>query len=165
MAKPPANVCDGLTPMKTGNSNESLHLDPAFRLCSTNREWDPPVPAHSSFHDEEWVSSQHLAFPRDVIFPYFLLSFSFSSLSLQSSPSLSTSFFFLSPTLTLGACIEKWDIDTGHGKTGQSEHCGAGLTGTVYVHTLFQVLSFSYYCEQASSQINQKKGRAWRLIT
>lgn len=50
MAKPPANVCDGLTPMKTGNSNESLHLDPAHRLCSSNREWDPPVPSHSLFH-------------------------------------------------------------------------------------------------------------------
>jgi len=100
MAKPPANVCDGLTPMKTRNSNESLHLDPACRLCSSNREWDPPVPAHSSFHGEEWVSSQQLAFPRDVIFPYFLLSFSFSSLSLHPSfpPSLPASLFFPIPS-------------------------------------------------------------------
>lgn len=94
MAKPPANVCDGLTPMKTGNSNESLHLDPACRLCSSNREWDPPVPAHSLFHDEEWSSSQQLTFPRDVVFPYFLLSFSFSSLSLHPSHSLHASLFF-----------------------------------------------------------------------
>lgn len=56
MAKPPANVYDGLAPMKTGNSNESLHLAPVCRLCSSNREWDPPVPTHSSFHGEEWVS-------------------------------------------------------------------------------------------------------------
>lgn len=56
MAKPPANVYDGLAPMKTGNSNESLRLAPVCRLCSSNREWDPPVPAHSSFHGEEWAS-------------------------------------------------------------------------------------------------------------
>lgn len=143
MAKPPANVCDGLTPMKTGNSNESLHLDPAHRLCSSNREWDPPVPSHSLFHGGEWgVNSQQLSYPRDVIFPYFLLFYFPFPPSL---PSLSDALFFPIPSSGSGGLNIKHVINTRHGKTWQNERCWASLTGTVYIRTLFQVLSFSNY--------------------